>query len=123
MRQLAAAEAHGHLDLVAFLDEFEHAAHLDVVVVVVDAGAQLDLLDLDDLLLLARLVAALLLLVFELAEIEDLDHRRVGVGGALDATEARLKGTVAGPPPVQHTSTFAPPLAHSDARCAARLAD
>ena len=80
VRQLAAAEAHGHLDLVAFLDEFEHAAHLDVVIVVVDAGAQLDLLDLDDLLLLARLVLVLLLFVFELAEIEDLADRRIGVG-------------------------------------------
>src|SRR5713101_7786988 len=88
MRQLAAAEAHGHFDLVAFLDEFEHAAHLDVVVVVVDAGAQLDLLDLDDLLLLARLVAALLLLVFVLAEIEDLADGGIGVGRYLDQVEA-----------------------------------
>src|SRR5258708_15904073 len=113
MRQLAAAEAHGHLDLVAFLDEFEHAAHLDVVVVVVDAGAQLDLLDLDDLLLLARLVAALLLLVFELAEIEDLDHRRVRVGGDLDEIETRLKGTLQGLAPGPHPHPFPPPLHNS----------
>src|SRR5690348_6219114 len=41
MRQFAAAKAHRDLHLVAFLDEFEHAAHLHVVIVVVDARAQL----------------------------------------------------------------------------------
>src|SRR5216683_1029467 len=60
------------------------------------ARAELDLLDLDDLLLLARLVAALLLLVFELAEIEDLDHRRVGVGSDLDEIETGLQGALQG---------------------------
>ena len=39
VHHLAAAEAHGHLDLVAFLEEPRHGAHLDVVVVVVDARA------------------------------------------------------------------------------------
>ena len=49
------------LDLVAFFQEARHRAHLDLVVVLVDAGPQLDLLDLDHLLLLARLVLLLLL--------------------------------------------------------------
>src|SRR5207249_9175567 len=39
MRQLAPAEPHGHLDLVALLDEFNHAAHFNIVIVIVDAGA------------------------------------------------------------------------------------
>ena len=37
--QLAAAEADGHLDLVALLQEAPHAAHLDLVVVLVDRPA------------------------------------------------------------------------------------
>src|SRR5262249_51571218 len=50
---LAAAEAQRHLDLVAFLEEALHRAHLHVVIVVVDHRPELDLLDLDHLLLLA----------------------------------------------------------------------
>jgi hypothetical protein len=46
--------AQGDLDLVAFLEEPLHRAHLHVVIVIVDHRPQLDLLDLDDLLLLAR---------------------------------------------------------------------
>src|ERR1700722_1123806 len=92
MRHLAAAEAHDHFHLVAFTDEFEHGAHLDVVVVIVDAGAELDLLDLDHLLLLARGVEALLLLVFVFAEIEDLADGGIGLGGDLDQIEGGFGG-------------------------------
>src|SRR5258708_31359767 len=92
VRQLAAAEAHGDLHLIAFADETDHAAHLDVVIVLIDAGAQLDLLDLDDLLLLARLVLLFLLLVFVLAVIEDLADRRIGARRDLDEVEAGLIG-------------------------------
>src|SRR5262249_36238161 len=48
--------------------------------------------DLDDLLLLARLVLTLLLFVFELAEVEDLANRRIGVGRDLDQIEACFDG-------------------------------
>src|SRR5579863_1617568 len=92
VRKLAAAEAHRDLHLVAFVDEVSHAAHLDVVIVIVDAGAKLDLFDLDHLLLLARLVLALLLLVFEFAEIEDFADRRIGVGRHFDEVEPGLDG-------------------------------
>ena len=71
-----------------------HRAHLHVVIVIVDAGPDLDLLDLDDLLLLAGLVLLLLGLVFELAEIEDLADRRIGIGRDLDQIEAGLGGHV-----------------------------
>jgi hypothetical protein len=47
--------------------------------VIVDAGAHLDLFDLDDLLMLAGLGGLLLLLIFVFAEIEDLADRRLGV--------------------------------------------
>src|SRR3546814_317888 len=52
--ELAAAEAQRHLHLVAFLDEGEHLLHLGVVIVVVDVGTHLDLLDLLRLLRLPR---------------------------------------------------------------------
>src|SRR3712207_8626088 len=42
---LAAPEAHGHLDLVLLLQEAPGRAHLHVVVVRVDVGPELDLLD------------------------------------------------------------------------------
>src|SRR5260221_13631340 len=51
VRQLAPTEPHGHLDLVALADEFLHGAHLDVIIVIVDAWAKFNFLDLDYLLL------------------------------------------------------------------------
>ena len=66
MRHLAAAEAQRHLDLVAFLEEALHRAHFHIVVVIVDHGPIFQLLDLHDLLLLARLGGFLLFLIFVL---------------------------------------------------------
>jgi hypothetical protein len=60
--------------------------------VIVDVGAHLDLLDLDDLLVLARLGGLLLVGVFQLAEIEDLDDRRLCIWGNLDEIQAYLFG-------------------------------
>jgi len=60
--------------------------------VVVDVRAHLDLFDLDDLLLLARLVRPLLRLVLELADVEDLADRRIGIGRDLDEVEADRVG-------------------------------
>ena len=93
MRHLAAAEAQRQLDLVAFLEEALHRLHLHLVVVAVDVRAHLDLLDLDDLLVLARLGRFLLVGVFQLAEIEDLGDRRLGIGGDFDEVEAGLFGS------------------------------
>src|SRR5256714_108900 len=87
VRQLAPAEPHRYFDLVALFDELVHAAHLDRVIVVIDARAQLDFLDLDDLLLLAGFVFFLLLFVFELAVIEDLADRRIGIRRYFDEIE------------------------------------
>ena len=92
MRHLAAAEAHGDLDLVALVEEFADLAHLDVVVVVVDAGAHLDLLDLDHPLLLAGGVGLLLRLVLELAVVEDLADRRRRGRSDLDEVQAGFLG-------------------------------
>jgi hypothetical protein len=55
--------------------------------VIVDGRAHLDLLDLDDLLLLAGLVGLFLLLVFVLAIVHQLADRRLVVGRDLDHVE------------------------------------
>ena len=73
-----------------------HGLHLDVVIVVVDAGPELDLLDLDGLLLLARLGRLLLLEEAEPAVIEDLADRGDRVRGDLDEVEAGVLGELQG---------------------------
>ena len=92
MGHFAAAEPERDFDLVAFLEEPLHRAHLHLVVVVVDHRAELDLLDLDDLLLLAGFGLLLLLLEPILAVIQDLADRRRGVGRNLDQIEPGLLG-------------------------------
>ena len=79
MRHFAAPKAQGDLHLVAFAQKLQNRAHLDVIVVLVGAGAKLDLFDFDDVLLFAGLSLALLLLIFEFAEIHDLADRRFGI--------------------------------------------
>ena len=92
MRHFAATEAQGDLDLVAFLEEALHGLHLDLVIVIVDAGTQLDFLDLDGLLLLARLGGLLLLEEAVFAVVEDLADGRGGVRRDLHEVEAGVLG-------------------------------
>jgi hypothetical protein len=80
VRQLAPAEAQRHLYLVAFFQELHDRSHLRVIIMIVDVRTHLDLLDLLRLLGLAGEIRLLLRLVFEFADIEELAHRRVGVG-------------------------------------------
>jgi hypothetical protein len=49
-----------------------------------DVGAELDLLDVDRFLLLARLALLFLRFVFQFAEIEDLADGRIDISGDLD---------------------------------------
>ena len=65
-----------------------HRLHLHVIVVIVDGRAHLDLLDLDDLLLLAGLGSLLLLLVFVFAIVHQLADWRLGVGRDFDDVES-----------------------------------
>ncbi len=76
MGHLAAAEAQRHFRLVAFVEELDQLADLDLVVALVGAGAELDFLDLDLLLLELGLVRLLLLAVAELAVVHQLADRR-----------------------------------------------
>ena len=80
MAHFTAAETQGDLHLVAFFDKAIHVAHLHVVIVRVDVGTHLDLFDILRLLRLARSIRLLLSLVAELANIEELADRRIGVG-------------------------------------------
>ena len=79
MRHFAATETQGDLYLVAVFQKLEHAAHLDFVIVGIGVRAELDFLDLDDLLLLACFGFFFLGLVFELAKVHDLADRRNGI--------------------------------------------
>src|SRR6266699_1459236 len=90
--ELPAAEAQGDLDLVALLEEPPDRAHFHVVIVIVNHGPELDLLDLDDLLLFARLGGLLLLLVLEFAVVEDFADRGGLVGDDLDEVQPRFGG-------------------------------
>src|SRR5579863_3088923 len=75
MRHFTAAKPQSHLDLIAFFEESLHRAHFHVIIVIVDHRTEFDLLDLDDLLLLARLGGLLLRLIFVFAEVENLADR------------------------------------------------
>src|SRR5262245_13772274 len=82
---LAAAEAQRHFALVAVLcNEAAQVAHLDVVVALVGAGAELHFLDLDDLLLALGLGCLFLFLVLELAVVHQPTYRRIRRGRDLD---------------------------------------
>ena len=94
MRHLATAKPQGHFNLVAFAEEFHHRPHFNIVVVIIDVRAHLDFLDVDCLLLLARLVRLLLRNVFELAVIQNLADRRIGVRRYFDQIHPRLVGPV-----------------------------
>ncbi len=96
MRHLAATEAKRHLHLVAFLEKSKHGAHLHIVVMHVDVRAHLDFLDLDGLLLLARLVGLFLGLILEFAVVEELAHGRLRVRRYLDQVKTCLLGHLDG---------------------------
>src|SRR6266498_1824144 len=89
VRHLAAAEAQRDLRLVAFAQEPDQVAQLDLVVELVRTGPELHFLDLDLLELELRLVLLLRLPVLELAEVHDPANRRLRHRGDLDQIELR----------------------------------
>jgi hypothetical protein len=72
----AATETQRDFRLVAVFEEADEVAQLDVVIAVVGTGAELDFLDLDDLLLKLGLVLLLRFLVLELAVVHQTANRR-----------------------------------------------
>src|SRR5512140_1402941 len=85
--EFPSAEPDGHLALVAFLKEAADMLQLRVQVVLFRLRPDLDLLDLDDGLLLPRLLLPLARDVLELAEIHDPADRRRVHGGHFDQIE------------------------------------
>jgi hypothetical protein len=89
---LASAEHDGDLDLVATLEEAHDVALLGLVVMGVDLGAELLLLDRGQLLVPAGLPGLLRALVLELAVVHELADRGAGLGRDLDEVELGLLG-------------------------------
>jgi hypothetical protein len=96
MGHLAALEAQGGLDLVAFSQETDGLILLGLIVVLVDGHGELDLFDDDDLLFLAGGAIALVFLVEELSVVLNLADRGNGVGGDLYQVERALAGHLEG---------------------------
>jgi len=92
MGDLAAAEHDRHARLVALGEELADGLGLEGVVVLLGLGPELHFLELDDRLLLLRLVRLLLGLVLELAVVHDLADRRLRHRRDLDQVEAELLG-------------------------------
>jgi hypothetical protein len=88
MRELAAAETHGDLQLVALVQEFRGGADLGVDVVVVDLRRDSDLLPRHGLLFLLGILGLLLEVVAVLSEIAHARHRRLDVRCDLDEVVA-----------------------------------
>src|SRR5439155_14502226 len=92
VRDLTAAEHHGHARLVALGEELADRLRLEGVIVLFRLGTELHFLELHDRLLLLRLARLLLGLVLELAVVHDLADRRLGHGRDLDQVETELLG-------------------------------
>jgi hypothetical protein len=90
MGHLTATKTQGRLDLVAFLQETDSLVLFRLVVMLVNSDGEIDFLNDDDLLFLARRSFALILFIQELAVILDTANRRHGIGGNLHQVKAAL---------------------------------
>ena len=84
MSRLAASEAHLDFDLVPLFEKSAGCAHAHLQVMIVRTGAQADLFDFRDVLILFGVTRALVLLEFEFAKIGDAAHGWVGGRGDFD---------------------------------------
>ena len=94
MSHLTAAEPHRHLDAIAVLQELLCVLDLDVEIADVDAGGHADLLDLSYMLILLGFFLFFGLLEAELAIVDDLAHRRGGVGRDLHQIQSLIVGHI-----------------------------
>ena len=96
VRHFAATEPQGDFHLVAFVKEAAHRTHFHIVIMIVNSWAHLDLLDLDDLLLLACFGGFFLLFVFVFSVVHQFDHGWFGFGRNLHKIKALLVRDSAG---------------------------
>jgi hypothetical protein len=96
MGHLAASEPDAGFDLIPVLEESEDVVFLEIEVVLIDAGPELNLFDDDDFLLFLRLVGLLFLLEQELPVIHQLADGRGGAGRNLDQIEVFFAGQLLG---------------------------
>src|SRR5437763_1881104 len=87
-RSVATQEAQRDFHLVAFFEEAAHRLHFYIIVMVVDTGPQLNLLDLDNLLALTGFGGLLLFEKAEFSVVEDFADRRSGIGDDLDEIQS-----------------------------------
>src|SRR5262249_30078463 len=92
VRHLASAEENRGLDLVAVSQEALDVLLLELIIVLVHLGTELNLLDLDDLLVLLGLSGALLFLVLVASEVHDAANRRRRRGRNFDQVKSLLLG-------------------------------
>ena len=92
VRDLATAEPQRDLALVAVIEKAPNIAHLDVVVTVVGAWAELDFFDFNDRLLGLGFRRALLLLVLELAVVHQATHGWHGGSSDFDQIHIQFAG-------------------------------
>ena len=90
MRHLTSAKAECYFDLVAFIEELLNRPHFDIVIMRIDIGTELDLLNLDGLLFFARLRSLLLSLELVLPEIHDLADGDLPINRNLHEIETNL---------------------------------
>src|SRR5690606_16283508 len=96
VRHLAAPEAERRLDLHFLAEEVDRVGKLRLEVVRIDGRAELDLLDLARVVVLAILLLPFLLLVLVLAEIDDPADGRIGIGSNLNEVHAAGSGEIQG---------------------------
>lgn len=80
---LTPSEANGNAHFHAVFQPPSGIAHFETLVMVTGFGAQADLFDLDFCLGFAGFAFLFFFVVKELTVVDDLDHRRIGIGGDL----------------------------------------
>lgn len=90
VREFATPETERDFHFVTIFDEALHIAHLHVIIMRVDVGTHLDLLDLLRLLRFARGIGLFLGFVTILADIKELADRRIGIGRNFNQIEANV---------------------------------
>ena len=93
---LAPPEPQGNLSFVAFAQKLDEIAQLDLVVILVGAGAKLDFLHLHLLLLASGFVGLFLFLILELAEIHQFANRWRGHRCDFDQIQPAFFGQIQG---------------------------